>query len=81
VPLTPHTHNNNNSSLIPLLLLIADYCSRGSLYDVLRQAAKDPTAARQLTWLRRLALVSLFGLNFARLWPAAGPGRSGGLQL
>lgn len=34
-----------------------EYCSRGSLYDVLRQACRDREAAGQLTWQRRLSML------------------------
>lgn len=40
----PHTH-------VP-----AEYCARGSLYDVLRAAATNPARAAELTWRRRLSL-------------------------
>ncbi|KAL4423124.1 hypothetical protein ABPG77_004807 [Micractinium sp. CCAP 211/92] len=42
--------------MLPPCILI-EYCSRGSLYDVLRQAARDPEAAVQLTWQRRLSML------------------------
>ena len=34
----------------------AEYCSRGSLYDCLADARKQPAAAAQLTWHRRLCM-------------------------
>lgn len=37
----------------------AEYCSRGSLYDVLRAAAQQPDKAAELTWQRRLGMVRL----------------------
>ncbi|KAI7835872.1 hypothetical protein COHA_010220 [Chlorella ohadii] len=36
--------------------IVTEYCPRGSLYDVLSAARRDPAAARQLTWARRLHL-------------------------
>jgi serine/threonine protein kinase len=36
--------------------IVTEYCPRGSLYDVLSTARRDPVAARQLTWTRRLHL-------------------------
>jgi serine/threonine protein kinase len=36
-----------------------EYCSRGSLTDVLRGAARSPQKAAQLDWARRLNMVSL----------------------
>lgn len=35
----------------------AEFCSHGSLYDVLRQALADPQFAAQLTWQCRLQMV------------------------
>lgn len=35
----------------------AEYCSRGSLFQLLQGAARDPTQAAQLTWRRRLSMV------------------------
>lgn len=34
----------------------AEYCARGSLYDVLQAARRQPAVAAQLTWQRRLSL-------------------------
>lgn len=39
--------------------LPTEYCSRGSLYDVLRTAARQPDKAAELTWRLRLGMVSL----------------------
>lgn len=36
--------------------VVTEYCSRGSLYDVLQAAKTDPSLARQLDWSRRLGL-------------------------
>ena len=38
--------------------LALEYCTRGSLYDVLRQASQDPTSqlAERLTWQRRVQI-------------------------
>ena len=35
----------------------AEFCSRGSLYDVLRLANRQPDFAAELTWQRRLGMV------------------------
>jgi hypothetical protein len=35
---------------------LAEYCSRGSLLDVLRAGHVSPQAAQQLTWMRRLSM-------------------------
>lgn len=32
----------------------AEYCARGSVYDVLKQGTHSPAAAAELTWQRRL---------------------------
>lgn len=44
----------------------AEYCARGSLYDQLRAASRQPEAAAQLTWHRRLgmALDAAMGLCY-----------------
>lgn len=42
----------------PAALHPAEYCSRGSLYDVLRAASLDPAKAAQMTWRLRLSMVS-----------------------
>lgn len=36
----------------------AEYCAQGSLYDALKQAANGGAIYEQLTWTRRLSLVS-----------------------
>lgn len=36
--------------------LITEYCQRGSLYDVMQAAKRDPSVAAQLTWRRRLGM-------------------------
>jgi serine/threonine protein kinase len=36
------------------LFVLAEYCSRGSLYDVLRRARSNPERAAELTWSLRL---------------------------
>ncbi len=38
--------------------LVNEYCTRGSLYDVMREARASPALGRQLGWQRRLKLVS-----------------------
>ncbi len=43
--------------LLCLRCLPAEYCSRGSLLDVLRAAASSEAAAASLTWMRRLGMV------------------------
>lgn len=35
-----------------------EYCAQGSLYDTLKQAAAGGAIYEQLTWARRLSLVS-----------------------
>ena len=37
-----------------------EFCSRGSLYDVLRKARGSPAAAAELTWESRLRMVRVF---------------------
>ena len=41
--------------------MITEYCSRGSLADVLHAATRSSARAAQLTWARRLNLVSCQG--------------------
>lgn len=41
-----------------LLPLSAEYCSRGSLADVLKAARQSPSVAARLTWDKRLRMVS-----------------------
>jgi serine/threonine protein kinase len=36
--------------------IVTEYCSRGSMYDLLRAARNDPALALQLNWPRRLGL-------------------------
>ncbi len=43
--------------------LITEYCSRGSLFDCLQAGRADPSAAAQLTWARRLAMVRSGGFT------------------
>ena len=38
--------------------LLTEFCQRGSLMQVLEEAAKDPAAAAGLTWHRRLSMAS-----------------------
>lgn len=42
---------------LPLSHVAAEYCSRGSLTDVLRGGKGNATKARQLDWARRLNMV------------------------
>lgn len=35
----------------------AEYCARGSLYDVLSAASRDASLAATLTWRRRIAML------------------------
>ena len=35
----------------------AEYCGRGSVYDILRRARNDSSMASQLTWQRRVGMV------------------------
>ena len=37
--------------------LITEFCPRGSLYDVLRKARRDPTFEQQFDWCRRLNMI------------------------
>ncbi len=37
--------------------LVLEYCSRGSLHDVIQAARGSPMAAVELGWPRRLAMV------------------------
>ena len=37
--------------------LVSEYCPRGSLYDILREARTSQKLASQLTWARRLSIV------------------------
>ena len=41
---------------MPPARLGAEYCSRGSLYDLLRQAGGSPALAKQLDWPKRLSI-------------------------
>lgn len=36
--------------------MAVEYCTRGSLFDLLCQAASEPVAAKRLTWQRRLKM-------------------------
>lgn len=55
-----------NISCASPTLLPAEYCSRGSLYDVIQAAKRDQALAAQLTWARRLSLAhdAAVGLNY-----------------
>lgn len=37
--------------------VVTEYCSRGSLYDVLVEAKENPILARSLTWYRRVSMM------------------------
>jgi serine/threonine protein kinase len=37
--------------------VVTEYCSRGSLYDVLREAKENQMVARSLTWYRRVSMM------------------------
>jgi hypothetical protein len=37
--------------------MVTEYCSRGSLFDLLRAASSNPAKAAHLTWPRRLTMV------------------------
>ena len=41
--------------------IVTEFCERGSLTDVLQRAACDPSAAAELPWSRRLAMVRRHG--------------------
>lgn len=67
-----------------LLHNCAEYCSRGSLFDVLQQATADPQQAAELTWPLRLSLVSALGWAVRVCTPAAcleGAGRQPACRL
>eukprot|EP00887_Chlorella_sp_A99_P004073 scaffold11.g4073.t1 len=36
--------------------VVTEFCSRGSLYDLLKQACSSPTLAKQLDWPKRLSM-------------------------
>ncbi len=38
--------------------LVSEYCPRGSLYDIMKEARASPKLEKQLTWARRLSIVS-----------------------
>lgn len=69
--------HSSGTSLVALtcarMLFVAlpatEYCARGSLYDVLRQAVRSPAAAAELTWRRRvdIALGAARGLLYLHL--------------
>ena len=44
--------------------ILTEYCSRGSLADLLGQCSKDPQMAATLTWPQRLSLVGGHGRGF-----------------
>lgn len=48
---TPPMHSRNSHPH-------AEYCARGSLYDVLKAGAQDPARAAELTMKRRISMVS-----------------------
>lgn len=52
-----------------------EFCSRGSVYDVLRAAAQDPAKAAELTWRRRLgiAIDAATGMLCAAGWLCTAP--------
>jgi hypothetical protein len=41
--------------------LVSEYCVRGSLFELLREARGSPALQKQLHWHRRLKMVSLGG--------------------
>lgn len=55
--------------ILPNALRAAEYCARGSLYDVLKQANRSPAAAAELTWRRRvdIAVGAARGLLYLHL--------------
>lgn len=59
-------------STVPFSLL-PEYCTMGSLFDLLQRAASTPEEEAQLTWERRLRMVGC-GQGFCG--GAAAPGRS-----
>ena len=48
--------------------VVTEYCSRGSLADILRAAKKSPALAAKLDWARRLNMVTegWFSSHWAR---------------
>ena len=51
-------HNSGlNATHAARIIRCAEFCARGSLYDVLRRGRRDAEAAAQLTWRRRLGMV------------------------
>jgi hypothetical protein len=46
--------------------VVSEYCSRGSLYDILRQAKASPAMSAELTWAKRLKMVRLRGREEGR---------------
>lgn len=51
----------NLASLLGVCLLpptiLTEFCARGSLFDVLHQAARDPARGAELTWRRCMGMV------------------------
>lgn len=46
--------------------LVSEYCPRGSLFDTLKEARTSAKLARELSWLKRLRMVSGFACVSAR---------------
>lgn len=68
----PNLVNFMGVCLLPPCIL-TEHCSRGSLYDVLSQGARDPALAAELTWQRRLAMVRRHVRPSMRAPPGAWP--------
>jgi len=60
----------------PLFSCTAEYCARGSLNDVLRACSSSASKASQMTWLRRLNMVSLRVLACVGPSPRIGPAQA-----
>lgn len=54
---TPHlpTHTRTHTHT-PCTHLLAEFCAKGSLYNVLQRGRQSPEAAAQLGWQRRLGM-------------------------
>ena len=50
-------HTDDAACLIVCELPSSEFCSRGSIYDLMRRASRAPQLAAELTWQRRLTMV------------------------
>ena len=53
--------------------IVSEYCARGSLTDVLRQARGAPDPATALSWARRLSIAAEAASGMAYLHSRAAP--------